>query len=214
MGKQWKQWQTLFSWAPKSLQIVTAAMKLKDTCSLEEKLWQTIQHIKKQRHCSADTGPSSQSYSFSSIHVWMWVLEYKESWVAKNWCFWNVVLEKTLESPWDCKEVQPVHPKGSHSWVFIGRTDVEAETPILWPLDVKNWLTGEDPDAWKDCRQEEKGTTEDEMVGWHPRQWTWVWASYRSRWWTGRPGLLQSMGSQRVWHDWATELNWITTFSL
>ena len=97
----------------------------------------------------------------------MWELDYKESWVPKNWCFLTVVLKKTLESPLDSKEIQPVHPKGDKSWVFIGRTDVEAETPILLPPDVKSWLIGKDPDAGKDWRQEEKGTTEDEMVGWH-----------------------------------------------
>ena len=110
--------------------------------------------------------PSSQGYGFSSSHVWMWELEYKESWVPKNWCFWTVVLEKTLESPLDCKEIQPVHPKEDQSWVFIGRADVEAETPILWPPDVKCWLILKDADAGKDWRKEEKGTAEDEMVGW------------------------------------------------
>ena len=109
---------------------------------------------------------SSQGYGFSSSHVWMWELDYKESWVPKNWCFWTVVLEKTLESPLDSKEIQPVHPKGDQSWVFIGRTDVEAETPILGLPDVKNWLIWKDPDAGKDWRQE-KGTAEDEMIGWH-----------------------------------------------
>ena len=102
---------------------------------------------------------------FSSSHVWMWKLGYKEGWLPKTWCFWTVVLEKTLESPLDCKEIQPVHPKGDQSWVFIGWTDAEAETPILWPPDVKSWLTGKDPDAGKDWGQEEKGMTEDEMVG-------------------------------------------------
>ena len=111
-------------------------------------------------------GPSGQSYGFSSSHVWMWELGHKESWAPKNWCFWTVVLEKTLESPLDCKEIQPVHPKGNQSWIFIGRTDAEAETSILWPPEVKNWLTWKDPHAGKDWRQE-KGTTEDEMVGWH-----------------------------------------------
>ena len=115
----------------------------------------------------ANKGPSSQSYGFSSGHVWMWKLDYKECWAQKNWCFWTVVLEKTLESPLDCMEIQPVHPKGNQSWIFIGRTDAEAETPILWPLDVKSWLTGKDPDAGKDWRQEEKGTTGDVMAGWH-----------------------------------------------
>ena len=104
---------------------------------------------------------------FSSSHVWMWELDYKESWALKNWCFWTVVLEKTLETPLDCKEIQPIHPKGNQSWIFIGRTDAEAETPILWPSDAKNWLIWKDPDAGKDWRQEEKGTTEDEMVRWH-----------------------------------------------
>ena len=133
---------------------------------------------------------------------------HKESWVLKNWCFWTVVLEETLDSPLDSKEIQPVHPKGNQSWIFIGRTDVEAETLILWPPDAKNWLTRKDPDSAKDWRQEEKGTTEDEMVGRHHR-WTWVWASSGSWWWTGKPGVLQSMGSQRAGHDWVTELNWI-----
>ena len=110
--------------------------------------------------------PSSQGYGFSSGHVWMWELDYKESWVQKNWCFWTVVLEKTLESPSDCKEIQPVHPKGDQSWMFIGRTDVEAETPILWLPDAKSWLIWKDPYAGKGWEgEEEKGTTEDEMVG-------------------------------------------------
>ena len=127
---------------------------------------QPRQHIKKQRHYFASKGPSSQGYAFSSSHVWMWELHYKESWAPKNWCFWTVVLEKTLESPFDWKEIQPVHPKGDH-WVFIGRTDAEAATPILWPPYVKSWLIWKDPDAGKDWGQEERGTTEDEMLGWH-----------------------------------------------
>ena len=112
----------------------------------------------------ANKGPSSQGYCFSSSHIWMLELDYKESSQPKNWCFWTVVLEKTLESPLDCKEIQPVYPKGNQSWMFIGRSDVEAETPILWPPDVKNWLIWKDPDAGKDWRQEEKGMIEDEMV--------------------------------------------------
>ena len=125
-----------------------------------------------------------------------------------NWCFWTVVLEKTLESPLDCKEIHPVHSKGDQSWVFIWRTDVEAETPILWPHDAKSWLIGKDPDAGKEWWQEEKGTTEDKMVGWSLTRWTWVWVDSGSWWWTGRPGVLRFRGSQRVGHDWATELNW------
>ena len=128
---------------------------------------QPKQHIKKQRHYFANKDPFSQSYSFSSSHVWKWKLDYKESWVPKNWCFWTLVLEKTLEGPLDCKEIQAVNPKGNQSWIFIGRTNVEAETLILWPPDAKNWLLGKDPDAGKDWRQEENGTTEDEMIGWH-----------------------------------------------
>ena len=124
-------------------------------------------HIEKQRHYFANKGPSSQSYSFSSGHVWMWELDCEKSWAPKNWCFWTVVLEKTLEHPLDLKEIQPVHLKGYQSWVFIGRTGAEAETPILWSPDVKNWLFRKEQDAGKDWRQEKKATTEDEMVGWH-----------------------------------------------
>ena len=128
---------------------------------------QPRQYIKKQRHYFANKGPSSQGYCFSSSHIWMGELDYKGSWVLKNWCFWTVVLEKTLESPLDCQEIQPVHPKGDQSWVFIGRTDVEAETPILRPPDAKSWPIWKGPDAGKDWGQEEKGMIEDEMVGWH-----------------------------------------------
>ena len=118
---------------------------------------------------TVDKGMSSQCYGFSSGRVEMWELDYKESWALKNWCFWTVVLENTLESPLDCKEIQPVHPEGDQSWVFIGRTDVEAETPILRPPDAKSWLSWKDPDAGKDWQQEEKRMREDEMVGWHHR---------------------------------------------
>ena len=130
---------------------------------------QPRQHIEKQRHYFATTkGQSSQGYGFSSGHVWMWELDYKESWAPKNWCFWTVVLEKILESPLDCKEIQPAHPKGDQSSVFIGRTDAEAETPILWPPDAeRDWLIWKDPNAGKDWWQEVKGMTEDEMVRLH-----------------------------------------------
>ena len=111
--------------------------------------------------------PSSQGYGSSSGRVWMWELDYKESWVQKNWCFWTVVLEKTLASPLDCKEIQPVHSEEDQSWDFFGRNDAEAETPVLWPPHAKSWLIGKDCDAGRDWGQEEKGTTEDEMVGWH-----------------------------------------------
>ena len=128
---------------------------------------QPRQHIKKQSRYLANEGLTSQGYVFPSSHVWMWELDYEESWAPNTWCFWTVVLEKTLESPLDCKEIQPVHPKGDQSWVFIGRTDVEAESPMLWPPDAKNWIIWKDPDAGKDWGQEEKEMTEDEMVGWH-----------------------------------------------
>ena len=139
MGKQWKQCQTLCFWAPKSLQMVTAAMKLKDA-PWKKSHEKSRQLNKKQRYYFANEGPSSQSYGFSNCHVWMWELDHKESWALKNWCFWTVVLEKILESPLDCKEIQPVHSEWDQYWIFIGRNDAEAEAPILWPPDGKNWL--------------------------------------------------------------------------
>ena len=144
-----------------------------------------------------------QSYSHQ---VWMWELDCEESWVLKNWCFWTVVLEKTLESPFNCKEIQPVHPKGDQSWVLIGRTDAEAETPILWPPHVKSWLIGKDPDAGRDWGQEEKGTTEDEIAGWHHRLDA---HEFGGTLWVGdgQGGLAccDSWGC-RVRRDWAIEL--------
>ena len=128
---------------------------------------QPRQHIKRQRYYFANKGLSSQRYGFPSSHVWMWEWDYEESRTLKNWCFWTVVLEKTLESSLDCKEIQPVHPKGNHPWMFIWRTEAEAEILILWLPDTKNWLIGKDPDGGKDWRQKGKGTTEDEMFGWH-----------------------------------------------
>ena len=144
-------------------------MKIKDAYSLEGKLWPPRQHIQKQRHYFANKGPSSQGYGFSSGHLWMWELDCQESWALKNWCFWTVVLEKTHESPLNCKEIQPVNSKGDQSWVFIGRTDAKAETPILWSPHAKCWLIAKGSDAGRYCGQEEKGTTEDEMAGWHHR---------------------------------------------
>ena len=150
---------------------------------------------------------ASQGYGFSSSYVWMWELDYKESWAPKNWCFWTAVLEKTLESPLDCKEIQPVHPKGNQSWIFIRRTDAEAETPILWPPDAKSWLIGKDPDARKDWRQREKGTTEDEMVGWHH------WLNGHNFGWT--PGVGDGQGGLACCSPWGCKeldttewLNW------
>ena len=160
MGKQWKQCQTLFWRAPKSLQIVTATMKLKDACFLEGKLWLTRQHIQMQRHYFANSGQSRQSYGFSNSHVWMWELDYKESWAPKNWYFWTVVLQKTLESPLDCKEIQPVHPKGNLSWIFIRRTDAEAETPNTLATRCKEQT------HWKRCWERLKAGGEGADRGW------------------------------------------------
>ena len=165
MGKQWKQWENLLFGAPKSLQLVVTN-EIKRHLLLERKVVTNLDSILKSRDITCQQrSVSSKLWFFSSSHVWMWELDYKESWVLKNWYLWIVVLEKTLESPLDCKEIKPVSPKGNQPWIFIGRTDAEAS--ILWSPDVKNWLTGKDPDAEKDWKQEEKGMSEDEMVGWH-----------------------------------------------
>ena len=173
-----------------------------------------LDSLLKSRHYFANKGPSSQSYGFSRSDVWMWDLDYNKSWVSNNLCFWTVVLEKTLESPLDCKEIQSAHPKWDQSWVFVGRTDVEPETPILWPPDVKSWLIWKDPDAGKDWGQEEKGMIEEEMVGWHHR------LNGHGFGWTlgdgdGQGGLV-CCGSwgRRVGHDWATELNWTNRYCI
>ena len=166
------------------------------------------QWIKKQSNQFADQGLYSQSYDFSSTHVQMWELDHKEGWVPKNWCFWIVVLEKTLKSPLDFKESKSVHPKGNQSWIFIGRTDAEAETLVPWLPDANSWFIGKDPGAGKI----ESGGERDEsrLDDWMASltRWTWVWVNSGSWWWTGRHGMLQFMGSQRVGHDWVTELNW------
>ena len=169
------------------------------------------QHIKKQRHYFANKGPSGLSYGFSSSHVLLWELDYKESWALKNWCFWSVLLEKTLENPLDCKDIQPVHPKGNQSWIFTGRTNAEAETPntlATWCEELTHWKR---PWHWERLKAGGEGDNRG-WDGWmaSPIQWTWVWVNSGSWWWTGRPGVLQSMGLQRIGHDWATELNWLT----
>ena len=162
--------------------MVTAAMKLKDAYSLEEKWFP--KHFKKQTHYFANKGLSGRGYGFPSSHVWIWELDYKESWGLKNCYIWTVVLQKTLESPLDCKEIQPVHPKGNQSGAFIGRTDAEAETPILWPPDVKNWFLKR-PRCWE--RLKAGGEADDrDWDGWIAslNLWTWVWVNSKSWWWT------------------------------
>ena len=166
MGKQWKQWQTLFSWAPKSLWMGTTAMKLKDACSLEEKQWKPRLHIKKRRHYFADKGPHGQSCGFFGSHVWMWELDHKEDWAPKNRCFWTVVWEK-MRVPWTTRRwnqsiLKGISPEHTSEGLLL-----KLEAPILWPPDLKNWLIGKDPGAGNNWRQEEKGTKEDQMVGWH-----------------------------------------------
>ena len=162
MGKQWREWQTLSS------SDGDCSHEIKRSLLLGSRAMTNLDSIFKSRDI---TLPSKvhlvKAMVFSSSHVWMWKLDYKESWVPKNWCFWTVVLEKTLESPLNCEEIQPVHPKGNQSWMLIVSSDVEAETPVLWPPTTKSWLILRYPDAGKDWKQEEKVMTEDEMVGWH-----------------------------------------------
>ena len=202
MGKQWKQWGLLFSWAPKSLQRVTAAMKLKDD-PWKKSYDQLRQHIKMQIHHFADKGLSSQSFGFSNSHVWIWELDHKKSWAPKNWCFWTVVLERTLESPLDCKGIQLVHPKGNQSWVFTGRADAEAETLVLWPPMwrthslQKTLMLGKIEGRRRRGRQRMRcldGITD----------WMDVSLSKLREW--VKPGMLPSMGSQSRtglnWTDW------------
>ena len=207
MCKQWKQWQTLFSWPPKSLQMVTAAMKLKAPCSLEEKLW-PLDIILKSRDITLPT-----KVHLVKAMVFPVVMYGCESWTIKKaecrridafelWCW------RRLESSWDCHEIKPVNPKGNQSWIFIGRTDDEAEAPILWLPNAKSWLLGKDPDAGRDWRREEKGMTEMRWLDGNTNLMDMSLSNYRNWWWTGRPGVLQSTGLQRVGDDWATELNW------
>ena len=192
----------LFSWVPKSLGS-PCSHYIKRHLLLGRKAMTHLDSILKSRDITLPTKVSLvKTMVFFSSHVWMWELDHKENWALKNWCFWIMVLEKTLESPLDCKEIKLVNHKGNQSWTFIRRTDAEAETPILWLPDAKNRLIEKDPDAGKDWRQEEKGMTEDEMVR---IQCTWVWANSRRWWRTGKPGVLQSMGLQRLGHDRVTE---------
>ena len=162
----WKTVSDFIFLGPKITADGDCSHEIKRCLFLGRKAMTNLDSILKSRDITSP-GLSSQSYGFSSIHVWMWELGHKESPEPKNWSFWTVVLKKTLETPLDCKEIKPVNPKGNQSWIFIGRTDVEAESPIIWPPDAKSWLIWKDPEAGKDWRQEEKGMTEDEMAGWH-----------------------------------------------
>ena len=193
------------TWMYDSLMTMTSEITLVNSldCSheikrcllLRRKSMTNLDIILKRRDINLPTNlPSSQSCGFSSSHVWMWEMDYKESWALKNWCFWTVVFEKPFESPVDCKEIQQAHPKGNQSWIFIGRTDAEAEGPILWPPDAKNWLTGKDPDAGKDWRREEKGTTEDDMIGWH--------RSLNGHEFEQASGVGDGQGSLACWSSW------------
>ena len=191
MGKQWKQRQN-------------CSHEIKRRLLLGKKIMTNLHSIFKSRDITLPTkSPSNQDHGFSSGHVWMWELDYKESWAPKNWYFWTVVLEKTLESPLDCKDIQPVHPKGDQSWVFIGRTDAEAETLATWCEELTHLKR-----PW--CWERLKAGGEGDDKGWDgwmaSSTWsTWVWVSSGSWWWTRKPGMLHSMGSQRVRHDWMTE---------
>ena len=204
-------WRAVIHGVAKSRTWLSDWTELNWTAPWKKSYDQPRQHIKQQRHYLANKGPSSQSYGFSSSQVRRWELDYKESWAPKNWCFWTVVLEKSLESPLDCKEIQP-DPKEYQSWIFTGRTDAEAETPILWTPEVKKWLVRKDPDAGKDWLREQKGMTEDEMLGWHH------WLDGRESEWT--PGDGDGQGGLACCDSWGckesdtterlnwTELNW------
>ena len=188
--------------------MVTAALKLKDPCSLEEKLWATYQCTKKRRHYFANHGPSSQSYGFSSSHVWIWELDHKEGWAPKNWCFWTVVLEKTLESPLDCKEIQTsilkeISPEYSSEELML---KLKLQSLATWCEELIHLKR---PWYWEGLKAGWEGDNRG-WDGWMVSliRWTWGWASSGSWWWTGKSGMLQSMGSQRVRHEWVTELNW------
>ena len=205
MGKQLKQWKVLFCWSPKSLQIVTAAMKLKKKKKkhllLGRKAMTQLDNILKIRYITLWQSFYSQSYDFSNSHVWLWELDHKEGWAPQNWCFWTVVLENTLESPFDCKKIKPVNPKGDQSWIFTGRVMLKLKLQYCGDL-----MRTDSPEKTMMLGNIEGGGEEDER-GWDgwmvsPTWWTWIWLSSRSWSWTGKPGVLQSIESH-------TELNLI-----
>ena len=199
-----KQCQTLFFWDSKITADGDCSHEIKRRLLLGRKVMINLDSIFKSRDYFANKGLSSQGYGFSNGHVCMWELDYKERWAQKNWCFWTVVLEKTLESPLDCREIQPVHSEGDQPWDFLGRNDAKAETPVLWPPHAKSWLTVKDSDAGRDWGQEEKGTTEDEMAGWHH----WL-DGHESEWtWGGQGGLACCDSWGRKESDTTEWLNW------
>ena len=204
MGRQWKVSDFILGGSK-----ITAdgdrSHEMKRRLLLGRKAMTNLDSMLKSWDISTDKGLSSQSYGFSSDYVWMWELDHKEGWAPKNWCFWTVGLDKILESPLDCKETKPVNPKENQSWIFTGRTDAETETPMLWPPDAKNWLLRKDSNSGKDWRQEEKGVTEGEMVGWH--QWLNGHEFEQTLGDGEGQGSLACCRLQRVGHDWGTELN-------
>ena len=211
MGKQWKQWQTIIL-GFKIPADSDCSHEIKRRLLLGRKAMTNLDSVLKSRDITLLTKVhivKAMVFPVVMYRYESWTIKKAERWMLKNWCFWTVMLEKTLASPLDCKEIQPVHPKGDQFWVFTGTTNAEAESPILWPPDAKNWLTWKGPNAGKDWGQEKKGTTEDEMAGWHHRLNGHSLGGLSSWWWTKKPGMLQFMGSQRVGHDWVTELNWI-----
>ena len=217
MGKQWKQWETLLLGGSKITADGDCSHEIKRCLLLGRKAVTNLNNILKSRDVTLLTKVHLvKAMVFPVVYVWIWELDYKESGAPKNWCVWTSMLEKTLESPLDCKEIQPVQPKGDQSWLFIGRTEAEAEAPILWPPDAKSWLTGKDPDAGKDWRQEEKGATEDKMVGWHLMDANPMdmglgglqeFVMDRKAWCAAVHGVTKS---QTRLSDW-TELNWTET---
>jgi len=220
MGKQWKQCQTLFWGGSKITADGDCSHEIKRRLLLGRGVMTNLDSILKSRDITLPTKVRLVKAMVFPVVMYgceNWTVKKAERWridAFELWCwrrlfffFFNINLF-IFESPLNCKEIQPVHSKGNQSWVFFGRNDAKAETPVLWPPHAKSWLIGQDSDAGRDWGQEEKGTTEDEMAGWHHRLDGCVWVNSGSWWWTGRPGVLQFMGSQRVWHDWVTELNW------